>query len=164
MRQRNLLIFLGAVVVLVLIGVFARGGRQAGMSVVTEQVRLAPFNVKLAENGVVMSPHSEVVPSLVAGNLESLDVHEGQRVREGQLLATVYNPALYYQAAGSQADYSSSVADVRTARVNEQNARVQYVAQVDTAKSQLDLAQRIYDEDVTLYRNQAIARNQLDTD
>lgn len=164
MRQRNLLIFLAAVVVLVLIGVLARGGRQSGMSVVVERVRLAPFTVKLAENGVVMSPHSEQIPSLVGGNLQSLDVREGERVTAGQLLATVYNPTLYYQAAGSQADYSSSVADVRTARVNEQNARVQYVAQVSTAKSQLDLAQRIYDEDVTLFHNQAIARNQLDSD
>ncbi len=164
MRQRNLLILLGAIVVLVLIGIFAHGPRQPGMSVVVEQENVAPFTVKLAENGVVLSPHSEQIPSLIAGNLQSLDVREGEHVYAGQLLATVYNPTLSYQAAGSQADYSSSVADVRTARVNEQNARVQYVAQVSTAKSQLDLAQRMYDEDVTLYHNQAIARNQLDTD
>ncbi|HEY9085306.1 MAG TPA: efflux RND transporter periplasmic adaptor subunit [Candidatus Tyrphobacter sp.] len=164
MRSRNLLIVLGGIAVVVLIAVFSHGGRQPGLPVTTATVAYAPFSVKLAENGVVMSPHTQTVPSLVAGNLESLDVHEGERVVTGQLLATVYNPALAYQAAGSQADYLSSSADVGTARVNEQNARVQYQAQIDTARSNLELAQHIYDEDVTLYRNQAIPRNQLDTD
>ncbi len=164
MRQRNLLIVLAALAALIAIAVFARGARQPGLVVTTATVAYGPFVVKLAENGVVMSPRSETIPSLVAGNLESLNVHEGARVYAGELLATVYNPALAYAAAGSQADYSSSVADVGTAQVNEQNARVQYQAQVDTAKSSLDLAQRIYDEDVTLFNNQAISRNQLDTD
>ncbi|MHB8433064.1 MAG: efflux RND transporter periplasmic adaptor subunit [Candidatus Tyrphobacter sp.] len=164
MRQRNLLIVLAALVVLIAIAVFARGGHQRGLVVTTTTVTYGPFVVKLAENGVVMSPHSETVPSLVAGNLQSLNVHDGDRVYAGELLATVYNPSLAYAAAGSQADYSSSVADVGTAQVNEQNARVQYQAQVDTAKSSLDLAQRIYNEDVTLFDNQAISRNQLDTD
>lgn len=164
MRQRNLFIVLGAIAVLILLAVFVRGGRQSGLPVTTAVASEGPFSVKLAEDGVVMSPHSETIPSLVSGNLESLDVQEGERVVAGQLLATVYNPTLYYNAAGSQADYSSSAADVGTARVDEQNARVQYQAQVDTAKSALDLAQRIYNEDVSLFNNQAIPRNQLDTD
>jgi HlyD family secretion protein len=164
MRQRNLLIILGAIALFVILAVFAHGSRQSGMPVATVTVTRAPFAVKLAENGVVMSPHSETIPSLVSGNLESLDAREGEHVVAGELLATVYNPTLYYQAAGSQADYSSSVANVGTARVDEQNARVQYQAAVDTAKSSLDLAQRLYNEDVMLFNNQAISRNQLDTD
>ncbi len=163
MRTRNLIFVLAGLAAIVLIAVFAHGGRR-GMPVATVTVKYASFSVKLAENGVVISPDSQTVPTLVAGNLQTLDVREGERVSSGQLLATVYNPTLAYQAAGSQADYNSSLADVTTARVNQQNARVQYQAQVDTAKSNLDLAQRIYNEDVTLYRSQAIARNQLDSD
>lgn len=164
MRTRNLAILLAGIAVVVLIAIFAHGGRTSGIPVAIVTAAYAPFTAKLAENGVVMSPHSQTVPSLVAGNLESLDVREGQRVVAGQLLATVYNPALTYQAAGSSADYSSSVADVNTAHINELNARVQYQAQIDTTKSNLDLAARIYDEDVALFRNQAIPRNQLDSD
>jgi HlyD family secretion protein len=164
MRTRNLLIVLGGIAAVILIAVFAHGSRSAAFPVATATVRYGPFSVKLAENGVVISPRSETVPTLVAGNLQSLNVYEGERVTEGQLLATVYNPTVAYQAASSQADYSSSVADVSTARVDERNARVQYQAAVDTAKSQLDLAQRIYNEDIALFNSQAIARNQLDTD
>lgn len=164
MRTRNLLIVLGGIAVVILIAVFAHGGRSASFPVSTATVRYAPFSVKLAENGVVISPRSQTVPTLVAGNLQSLDVYEGERVSTGQLLATVYNPTVSYQAASSQADYSSSSADVSTARIDQRNARVQYQAAVDTAKSQLDLAQRIYNEDVALFNNQAIPQNQLDTD
>jgi HlyD family secretion protein len=164
MRTRNLLIVLAGIVAVILIAVFARDGRRADLPVATVKVAPAAFKVTLAENGVVMSPRSETVPTLVAGNLRSLDVREGEHVVQGQLLATVYDPTLAYQAAASQADYNSSIADVTTAQTNERNARVQYQAQLDTAKSQLDLAQRIYDEDVALFKNQAISRNQLDTD
>lgn len=164
MRSRNLIVVLVLVAAVILIAVFAHGGRRNQMPVAVARVAYGPFSVKLAENGFVISPRAQTVPTLVAGNLQSLNVHEGEAVSEGAVLATVYNPTLAYQAAGSQADLNSSIADVSTARVNEQNARVQYQAQVDTAKSNLDLAQQIYDEDVTLLRNQAISRNQLESD
>ncbi len=88
----------------------------------------------------------------------------GDAVSLGELLATIENASLQSTAAGSQADYTSAVANVRTARINEQNARVTYVAQVQTAKANLDEAQRVYDADLALYKNKAIPRNQLETD
>jgi RND family efflux transporter MFP subunit len=104
------------------------------------------------------------VPTLIAGNIGHIYVRAGERVSAGQLLATIENPTLESNAAGSQADYQSAAAQIQTARVQEQNAKVTYEAQVATAKSNLDEARRIYDADAALYAQKAVPRNQLDTD
>jgi HlyD family secretion protein len=164
-RTRNLIVLAVALAVIVVVAVFAshRGG---GDSLLAKTVRVKPstFTVKLPENGVVMRPLAATVPTLVAGNVGQIYVKAGDRVGAGQVLATIENPTLAYNAAGSQADYNSAVANVSAAQVQEQNARVGYQATVDTNKSALDEAQRVYDADLSLFNNKAIPRNQLDAD
>jgi len=164
-RTRNLIILAVAVVAIILIALVAsrRGGNDV-LAVKMQRVTPTTFTVKLPENGVVMRPLTATVPTLVAGNVGAIYVKAGDRVSAGELLATIDNPALGYNAAGSQADYNSAAANVTASRVQEENAKVGYQATVETNKSALDEARRVYDADRTLYANQAIPRNQLDQD
>jgi RND family efflux transporter MFP subunit len=130
----------------------------------TVTVKPGSFQTKLPENGVVQRPQVVTVPTLIAGNIGHIYVHAGNRVTAGQLLATIENASLDSTAAGSQADYDSAVANIQTAKIQEQNAKVTYQAQVATAKSALDDARRIYDEDSALYASKAIPRNQIEED
>lgn len=164
-RRRNLIIFvLAAIAVVAIALVAARRGGHDVLAVKTQRIVPTTFTVKLPENGVVMRPMAATIPTLVAGNIASIDVKAGDSVQAGQLLATIYNPALAYNAAGSQADYTSAAANVTAAQVQQQNAQVGYQASVATNKSLLDEARRVYDSDVMLFANKAIPRNQLDTD
>lgn len=164
-RKRNLIILVVALVLIVGIALIAsRRGSGDALAVKTQRLRLTTFVVKLPENGVVMRPVAATVPSLIAGNIANIYVRAGDRVGAGQLLATIDDPTLSYNAAGSQADYSSASANISAARVQEENARVGYQAAVDTNRSALEEARRVYDADVTLYNNKAIPRNQLDQD
>jgi len=164
-RTRTLLIILGAIVVIILVALVAGGrNRHDAMEVKTQNVVLGTFDTKLPESGTIQHPGVQTVPALVAGNLGDIYVRAGQAVSAGQLLATVQNPTLSSTAAGSQVDYQSAVANVTSAQVNEQNAKVQYQAAVATAKSNYDEAHRIYTADANLYANKAIARNQVDID
>ncbi len=108
-----------------------------------------------------MRPQVATVPTLIAGNVAQISVKAGDQVFGGQLLATIENPTLSYQASGSQADYNSAVANVTAARVQERNAGVGYRATVDTTRSQLEDARRIYLADKSLFENKAIPRNQV---
>jgi HlyD family secretion protein len=164
-RTRNLIVLAVALILIVLVAVFAsrRGGGDA-LEAKTQRVKLTTFTVKLPENGVVMRPRAATIPTLVAGNIGKIYVKAGDVVGSGQVLATIDNPALTYNAAGSQADYNSAAANVSAARVQEQNARVGYQAAVDTNKSALDEARRVYEADRSLYVDKAIPRNQLDQD
>lgn len=164
-RLPALLALIAGIAIILVIAKFAnRGGQSAALPVKTVTVHRTVFRTKLPENGVVQHPRTATIPTLIAGNIAAIYVSEGARVSQGELLAAIENPSLESTAAGSQADYTSAEANIRTARINEQNARVTYEAQVETAKSNLDEAQRVYNDDVALYRNKAIPRNQLDTD
>jgi HlyD family secretion protein len=162
-RVRNLVIVVVALALVVGLAVGLERNRTK-TAVTVQRVTLTTFTVKLPESGVLQRPHTETIPALVAGNIARMYARAGQDVRAGQVLATIYNPTLEYSAAGSRADYLSANANVDLARVQERNARVGYQGQVETAKSNFDEAQRIYDADAELYKNQAIPRQQLDQD
>jgi RND family efflux transporter MFP subunit len=164
-RTRNLLIVAGALALLVVFAVFAtRGKHRDAVQARLQKLEYATFSAKLPENGVVMHEQAATIPALVGGNIGQIFVHAGSAVGQGELLATIYNPTIQYDAAGAQADYASAQANVSAARVQEQNARVGYQAQVDTNKSALDEARRVYEADVELYDNKAIPKSQLDSD
>jgi HlyD family secretion protein len=163
-RLPVLLVIIVGIAAIVAFAKFGTRSDQPGIPVKLVTVHRINFETKLPENGVVQHPRSATIPTLVAGNIGAIYAKPGDAVSAGQLLATIQNPTLQSNAAASQADYTSSVATIRTARIDEQNARVTYQAQVETAKSNLKEAQRVYDADLALYRNKAIPRNQLDTD
>lgn len=164
-RTRNVIVIAGGLAILILLAVIAGRGRGGNaLEVRMQKVSYAPFTVKLPENGVVMHERAATIPVLVSGNIGRMLVRAGSQVSQGELLATVYNPSIDYAAAGSSADEASAAANVTAAQVQERNARVGYQAQVDTNKSALDEAKRVYDADVTLFANKAIPRNQLDAD
>jgi len=164
-RIRNAVIVIAALVIVVVFAVVAaRHNTSSTIAVKMQKVAYSNFTVKLPENGVVMNSSTVTVPTLVGGNIQRILVKPGARVSRGELLATIENPTLDYNASSSQADYTDAVANVATARVQEQNARVQYQAQVDTSKSALDEARRVYDADVAMLTEKAIARNQVDAD
>jgi HlyD family secretion protein len=163
-RTRNILIIVAALVVVVAIAVLSGRRGKVAMSVQTVKVGYTTFQTKLPESGVIQHPGTATIPTLVGGNIGQIYARAGEYVAAGQLLATVNAPTLQSDAAGSEADYSSAVANIASARSNEQNAKVQYQASVDTAKSALDEAQRVYEADVNLYNNKAIAKQQVDAD
>jgi HlyD family secretion protein len=164
-RIRNLVILLVALAVVVGFALVAsRRNRSSDLAVTTLKIAPTAFTVKLPENGVVMHPRTATIPALIGGNIGQIYVKAGQSVTAGELLATIEDPTLEYTAAGSRADYVSAAANIDTARVQERNAKVSYQAQADTAKSNLDMAQETFDADATLYKNQAIPRQQLDQD
>jgi HlyD family secretion protein len=164
-RLPVIIILLAGLAAVLLAAKFAsRGDAGPQLTVQTAKVQRGTFQTKLPENGVVQHPHTATIPTLVAGNIGEIYVKPGDAVAAGQLVATIENPTLESNAAGSQADYTSAAANVRTARIDAQNARVTYQAQVQTAKSNLDEAQRVYDADVALLAQKAIPRNQVDTD
>lgn len=163
-RTLTLLIIFAALIAVVAIAVVVGRGKSGALAVKTQKIALSTFDTKLPESGVIQHPGTQTIPAMVAGNLGHIYVRAGDRVSAGQLLATIDNPTLESNAAGSSADYESAVANVSSAQVNSQNAKVQYEAAVATAKSTYDEARRVYEADVNLFNNKAIARNQVDAD
>src|SRR6185312_1957673 len=80
-RNRNILIVVGALVVLIGFAIIAnkRGGSSA-TPVKVYKVTSTEFTVKLPENGVIQRPSMVTIPSLVSGNIGRILVKAGDAV------------------------------------------------------------------------------------
>ena len=111
-------------------------------------VELAPSDVTTAQQrglaqglpvaGSLRAVNSAVLKARVAGELQGLTVREGDTVKAGQLIARV--------------DATESQARLRQAQ-----------QQADSARSQIDIAQRQYDNNKALVDQGFISRSALDT-
>lgn len=163
-RTRNLIIVAVVLVAVIAIAVLAGGKKQSVTEVRTTTITYGNLTTKIPTSGVVVLPNTQTIPTLVAGNIGALNVKAGDTVRAGATLATIENPTLQSSAAGTQADYDSAVANIDAARTNEQNSKIQYRAGVETQRTALAEAQRIYDADRALLAQRAIARATVDAD
>ncbi|MBC5799440.1 MAG: efflux RND transporter periplasmic adaptor subunit [Candidatus Eremiobacteraeota bacterium] len=93
-RRRNTLIVVAALALIVIVGFFASRHGAAAMPVREVVVHYGAFRTKLPETGVVQLPRSITIPASAAGNLGLIEVHAGERVAAGQLLATIINDQL----------------------------------------------------------------------
>lgn len=150
-RRRNLFIFIGALVAIVLVGVIAVRPRGNAIVARTASVRYTHFQTKLPETGVVQRPRTNVLAALVAGNLERIWVKPGDHVAAGQVLATIANPQLVNAEITAHQAYVAAAGRARTAvATNEalptQNRSAIVQAEAALEQARFNLSQAIQDE------------------
>jgi len=148
-RRRNSLIAVAAIVVIVALGYFAARPGKNAIAVRETVVRYGPFVTKLPETGVVQLPRTITLPAGVTGNLGQINVKAGDRVRAGQLLATLVNDQIASNVSDAEANAASAEGKARSvaeenAVLPEQNrsAVVQAEAAVVAARTQLTQAKQ----------------------
>ena len=147
-RRRNTLIAVGAIVVVILIGAFARGSGSKPIVAKIEIARVGTFKTKLPETGVVALPKLVTIPAGVAGTLKAIVVQPGQHVTQGQLLAQILNDQILTNVDDSNATAESahgkeqSIAETNAVLPEQNKAAVlQAQANLVAARSQLTQAQ-----------------------
>ena len=121
-RRRNLIILGGALAAIVIIAIVAGAAKpkSTGVTVTTQSVSYARFTTRLPETGTLQRPQTQTLAALVSGNLGSINVHPGDHVTAGQLIATIVNPQLGSTLANARDALLSAQARVKT--VGETNA------------------------------------------
>ena len=147
-RRRRLFIVLGMIVVAALGIVLARR-QPAALAVRQTIVHAGTFTTKLPETGVVQLPRVATIPIGVAGNIATIAVRSGDRVRAGQLLATLVSAQVVSSLHDAQdnaiaADgHAQSIAEINAALPQQSRSSiVQAEAAVVAARSQLTQAEQ----------------------
>jgi RND family efflux transporter MFP subunit len=139
--RRKFAIAVGIVVVLaIVIGIIH--WRRAARPVPLLTVGYAPFAIGLPESGVVQYPQIQTLSSQISGNVGRIFVRSGQRVRAGELLATIDNPQIVANAASGEAAYRSATAKAESAQVTGGSNVVQAEANLEAARTRLAQAQQ----------------------
>ncbi len=92
------------------------------------------------------------------GRITHLEVKEGDRVRKGQVLATLENVQPTSIVAAQQATIASTRTDVNADIAAEQTAK----ANIDAAKADLEQKKLDYTRALALYKDQLIAKQDFD--
>lgn len=131
MKSNRVIIILGSVVALLLIiavvgknkGWFGGGGKN---EVAVEKVAKRSLVETVTASGKI-NPHTEVkLSSEVSGEVIELNVHEGDSVRKGQLLAVI-NPAIYEAVVNqTAATVSQMKASLASSKANLIQAKVSF--------------------------------------
>ena len=102
------------------------------------QVKGRTLSQGLAISGALKAANSAVIKAKVAGELQGLTVHEGDSVKAGQIIARI--------------DASDSQTRVRQAQ-----------QQAESAKAQVDMARRTFENNSSLVQQGFISKSSLDT-
>jgi RND family efflux transporter MFP subunit len=139
--RRKFVIAIGALLLLAAVIVIINA-RRAPKTVPVMTVNYAPFAIALPESGVIQYPQILTISSEIAGNIGRIYIKPGDRVAEGELMATIANPQILATAASSEATYRSALAKAASAQVTGGSNVVQAQANLETARTRLAQAQQ----------------------
>ncbi len=178
-----------AILVVIATGYFIMAARPSKINLdeLTVSVEAQDFTLRISGSGEVEAVKSVNLSPKTSGILEKLYVGQGDRVRKGQKLAQMESEQLKAQLLQAQADLKQAQARLdeakagnRTEEINQAQARLtqaqarldeakagnpneieQAKAQVEIARSQLDLAQERVKRNSSLFQQGAISQDQF---
>lgn len=141
-RLRKVLMYGGVGIALAVAGaVYLLGGRYIG-----------------SDNSYVHA-NKLTVTTDVSGLVKTVNVHEGQQVKAGQVLFTLDPLPFQIALDNAKAALASTVQDVESTRAQYRAA----VAQISAEQAQVTVNQQTYDRYIALAKQNAIAAMQVDT-
>lgn len=145
------LIGVGALILLLIILRLVEGSNDKGVKVTAETVSKRSIVETVNASGKVYPEVEVKVSSDISGEITLLNVHEGDSVQKGQVLARIY------------ADIYSSQRDEAAARVSQSQATVgNSTAALQALKAQLDQDQAAYNRNKALYDDKVISKAEFE--
>lgn len=147
-----ILISVGALLVLMVVlskaGVF---GKDEGIKVTAEKVQKRTITEVVNASGKIYPEVEVKISPDISGEITELNVHEGDSVKKGQVLARIY--ADIYNIQRNQA--ASGVEQTQAQVANSQAA-------IDALKAQMEQSQKTYDRQKKLFEDKVISKSEFE--
>ncbi len=160
MKRKRLLIGLAvAIVLLVAVGIIVARAQSAYVKVVTGKATRQDILSQVSGTGQIKPKVYANVGAETIGRITHLYVKEGDRVKKGQVLATMENVQPAADVATQQATIASSRTDVQSSQAAEKTAE----ANLASAKATLEQKKLDWTRGQQLYQAQLIPKSDYDT-
>jgi HlyD family secretion protein len=167
LKRRTSLIGIFAVGLLVAISFWAFGrDRSIKSNYITAKVQRASISNTISATGTLEALRTVQIGSQVSGQVSALFADYNDRVKKGQLLATLDVRPAMSQVTTAQAHVTASAAQVQSAEadlLNQQANITQSEANVRIAQVAVDNAKLLYDRAQQLNQNGLVSKNDYDT-
>jgi HlyD family secretion protein len=124
---------------------------------------MAPLQSSINTNGKVEADQVYELRSPVAGFCRELSAHEGEKLKTGQLIVRIDDPALPSELAAARAEMESAQVDLRNIRRGPTPEELNQ-AEADVARSRLELdnAEKVLETSEWLLKREAVARGEVE--
>ncbi len=160
----GMLVTLAMAISMVIIGC-GKGEKEEAPEVSVQAAPAATADISRVVNteGIIFPIAQSAITPKISAPVKKFYVVRGQKVRQGQLLATLENRDLAAAALDNKGAYEQAEAAYSTslgATLPEENAKAEL--DVQTAQQELDAQQKLYDSRQDLFKQGALPRKDLD--
>jgi HlyD family secretion protein len=163
-RRVRTLVVLATAIAIAAIGC-GKGEKEEAPEVSVQAAPAATADISRVVNteGIIFPLAQSAITPKISAPVRKFYVVRGQKVRQGQLLATLENRDLSAAALDNKGAYEQAEATYSTsigATLPEENAKAEL--DVQTAQQELDAQQKLYDSRQDLFKQGALPRKDLD--
>lgn len=152
MSTKKIIITLSILVVLLLIFVKVKGGKNKGIKVAVEKVSLQNIKEEVSASGIIYPENEVKISSDISGEIIDLMVKEGDLVKKGQLLVKI-NPDIY------QSQLDQAKAGLNNAKATSENVK----AQLQSSKANADMQRKNFEMQSKLFKDKVISQQEYNT-
>jgi HlyD family secretion protein len=162
MKKILILIFFAAVITSVGAALYWSTSSRA-QSVRLAVVEMAPLQSEVDTNGKVEADHVFELRAPLSGFCQFAGVREGDKLKTGQPVVAIDDPARHSELAAARAELESAQVDLRNVRRGPAPEEAnQAEAEVARYRLELDNARKTLETNEWLFKREAVSRNDLD--
>jgi HlyD family secretion protein len=126
-------------------------------------VKMAPLQSEVDTNGKVEADHVFEIRASISGFCHFAGVREGDRLKVGQPIVSIDDPAMFSELAAARAELESAQVDLRNVRRGPAPEELSEAeAEVARNRLQLDNAAKTLETNEWLFKRSAISKSDLD--
>ena len=165
-RKNIWYILLGALVLFV-IGVIIFGDKSSRYNVdisriTIEEVKQDVFQDYITVQGTVEPITTVYLDAVEGGRVEEILIEEGNTVKEGDVIIRLSNDNLLLEITNSEAQVVRAINELRTARLQMDQTRLNYKRQIIELEISVIQARRLYENNRVLREQEHISREEFD--
>jgi HlyD family secretion protein len=165
--KRNIWIFVGSVVVLLILYILVFGDKSSKLNVDVEKISIAEitkdvFQDYIAVIGTVEPIQTIYLDAIEGGRVEEILLDEGSKLKKGDVIMRLSNVNLILDISNNEANVARAVSELRTAKLLMVQQQLNSESQIIETERLLKLQERAYQNNQVLFQDQLISREEFD--